>query len=292
MDRGCRDVRCCAHPSSFSRAERRRATSSRRACLRAAIPGLASDPRQSDQSSSRPRAEAASCFLTSASNDSMRAARAMGSSSLNWISGATRSWSCRARRERRCDATLSSPSNVACFSVALPSTLTYTRACRRSGLTSAPVTVTKPTMRGSFADSVRKVATSTRTASATRSARRVLRRSARRRSQCSSHLFLTIALEHVTDFDVVEVLHSYATLESLADFLDIVLESAQRRNVAVVNLDAVAHDANAPSTIDDPAPHRAPRYDTHLGDLEQLAHLGLAEHDLALFGTKHALQSG
>jgi hypothetical protein len=54
----------------------------------------------------------------------MRAARAMVSSSLNWISGATRSCSCFATRDLRNEATLSSPSKVACFSESLPRTLT------------------------------------------------------------------------------------------------------------------------------------------------------------------------
>src|ERR1051325_9418257 len=127
-------------------------------------------------------------------------------------------------------------SKVACFSLSLTSTLAYTRGWRRSGVTSAPVTVTKPTIRGSFADSVRKVATSTRTASATRSARRVLRRRASRRCQCASDLLLPVALEHVSDLEVVEVLDSNAALEAFAHFFDIVLEAAQRADVAVVNL--------------------------------------------------------
>src|SRR5712671_3239642 len=214
--RACRGDRCCARRKCVLRAGRRRATSFPPAYRLEANPG---------QSSSGPRPAAASCLLTSARSDSMRAARAMVSSSLNWISGATRSCSWRATRERRCDATLSSPSKVACFSVSLPSTLTYTRACRRSGLTSAPVTVTKPTIRGSFADSVRKVATSTRTASATRSARRVLRRRARRRSQCSRYLLLAVAFENIADLDVVEVLDANTALEAFTDFLHIVLEA-------------------------------------------------------------------
>src|SRR5688500_791963 len=129
-------------------------------------------------------------------------------------------------------------------------------------------------MRGSFAESVRKVATSTRIASATRSARRVLRRRARRRSQCASHLLLPVALEHIADFDVVEILHTDTALEALADFLHVVLEAAEGSDRAIVDLDAIANHADATLAVDDPAPDRAAGNDTHARNLEQLAHFG------------------
>src|SRR5205085_1788949 len=98
-------------------------------------------------------------------------------------------------------------------------------AWRRSAVTSTAVTVTKPTIRGSFAASVRKVATSARTASATRSARRVLRSGGR--LECARYLFLAVALDHVADFDVVEILDADAALETFAHFLRVVLEPAE-----------------------------------------------------------------
>src|SRR5450830_1550544 len=143
-------------------------------------------------------------------------------------------------------------------------------------------------MRGSFTDSVRNVATSTRTASATRSARRVLRRRAlgASPSRCSHatrardsrsrdckftstaqsprHLLLFVAFEHVAHLDVVEVFDANSALESVAHFLDVVLEAAQRRDGSVVDLHPVAEHAN----------------------------LGFAEHDLLLLGAKHALERG
>src|SRR5581483_1944607 len=54
-----------------------------------------------------------------------------------------------ARRAWRTPCAAASPSSVLCCARSEPSTLTKTRACRRSAVVSTPVTVTKP-MRGSF----------------------------------------------------------------------------------------------------------------------------------------------
>src|SRR5215207_4042343 len=106
---------------------------------------------------------------------------------------------------------------------------------------STPVTVTKPTIRGSFADEARNVAISSRTASATRSARRLLRRCGR--LERSRDLLLAIALDDVAHLDVVEVLDADTALETFAHFLHIVLEAAQRADGTFVNLGTVANDA-------------------------------------------------
>src|SRR4051812_43710500 len=60
-----------------------------------------------------------------------------------------------------------SPSSVAWRSGSSPSTLTYTRAWRRSGLVSTAVTVTNP-IRGSFRPSAIRAESTSRTASLTR----------------------------------------------------------------------------------------------------------------------------
>src|SRR6476646_5480858 len=97
-------------------------------------------------------------------------------------------------------------------------TLTNTLACRRSRVTSTPVTVTRPTTRGSFTDSARNVATSSRIASATRSGRRLPGGIARSRlwrgAERTRELFLAVALDHVADLDVVEVLDADTALEA------------------------------------------------------------------------------
>ncbi len=64
-------------------------------------------------------------------------------------------------------------------------------------------------------------------------------------------LFLAVALDDVADLDVVEVLDADTALEAFADFLHVVLEATQRADGAVVDLDAVADDANAARAVDD-----------------------------------------
>src|SRR5689334_15977500 len=113
---------------------------------------------------------------------------------------------------------------------------------------SAPVTVTKPTKRGSFARSVRKVAISSRTASATRSARLPLRRGGRR--ERTSYLFLSIALDHVADLEIIEVLDTDTALESFANFANVVLEASERADDTVVDLDAIPDYTHASLAID------------------------------------------
>src|SRR5205085_7847959 len=87
-----------------------------------------------------------------------------------------------------------------------------------------------------------------------------------------------------------EVLATDAPLEPLAHFLDVVLEAAQRCNVAVVYLAAVANHANARLSIDHAAAYRAAGNDPHARNLEQLADLGFAKHDFLLFGPQHSLE--
>src|SRR3954452_24025145 len=74
--------------------------------------------------------------------------------------------SSRATRACRTPCAAASPSSVFARLASEPSTLTKTRACRRSGEVSTPVTVTKP-IRGSFS-SPTPTETTSRTASLTR----------------------------------------------------------------------------------------------------------------------------
>src|SRR5215211_1664115 len=222
----------------------------------------------------------------------MRAAWEMLSSGLKLISGARRRRSARPTRERKCPATLANPSNVVARSASDPITLTNTLACRRSCVTSAPVTVTSPVMRGSFTSSARKVATSWRMAAATRSARRWSvatpgsgLRGGRERAR---HLFGAIALDDIADFDVVEVLDGDTTLEPFAHFAHVVLEPLERRDGPVEYLDTIANHANATLAVDDAAANRAAGDRPDARDLEHFAHFGLTQNNLALLGTKHS----
>src|SRR6185437_5573613 len=223
----------------------------------------------------------------------MREARAAVSSGRNEISGASRRRSDLPTRARKCPATLSSPSNVAARAESLPITLTNTVACRRSRVTSAPVTVTSPATRGSLTSVARKVATSSRIASATRSGRRFslaicgLRRGDGR-LEGSRELLGAVALDDVADLEVVEVLHADATLESFPHFASVVLEPLERRERTVEHLDAVPDDAHATLAVDDAIAHRATGDRADARDLEYLADFRLAQHHFALFRTEHA----
>src|SRR5581483_7724749 len=98
----------------------------------------------------------------------------------------------------------------------------------------------------------------------------------------SSPLLCPVALDNVTDLEVVEILDANAALEPGPDFLHVILEAPQRPDAPRVDLGAVPDHAHATFAIDDPGPHRAPGNDADLRDLEQLAHLGVAIDDLAL----------
>src|SRR5262245_21688996 len=110
----------------------------------------------------------------------------------------------------------------------------------------------------------------------------------RRRVERARHFFRAVALDDVADLDVVEVLDADTALESFADFARVVLEAFERRDRAVEHFDAVANEANASLTVDHAAANRATGDGADTRDLEDLAHLCLALHDLALFGAQHA----
>src|SRR6267143_2894607 len=94
-----------------------------------------------------------------------------------------------------------------------------------------------------------------------------------------------IGLDQVTDLDVVEVLDADPALEALAHFADVVFEALERGQRPVVDLDPVADHAHAGGPRDDAAAHEAAGDGADFGDLEQLAHLRLAQDDfLALRG--------
>src|SRR5688500_10634537 len=60
----------------------------------------------------------------------------------------------------------------------------------------------------------------------------------------------TVALDHVADLEVVEVLDADAALEALLDLLHVVLEAAERAEVAVVDLDRVADHADLGAALE------------------------------------------
>src|SRR5918998_5637161 len=81
-------------------------------------------------------------------------------------------------------------------------------------------------------------------------------------------------LEHVSLFDVVEVLHANAALESFAHRADVVAEAFEGGYVALVDHGAVAHHANAVVAEDLPARNVAAGDDPDVRNPEGLTHLG------------------
>src|SRR4051812_6838542 len=82
------------------------------------------------------------------------------------------------------------------------------------------------------------------------------RRSAGGRLEGARHLFSAIALDDITDLEIVEVLDADAALETLANFTHILLEATERRDGAVVDLDPVTDDARTSLPVHDTAAHR------------------------------------
>src|SRR5689334_17426403 len=78
------------------------------------------------------------------------------------------------------------------------------------------------------------------------------------RFEGARNLFGAIALDHVTHFEVVEVLDRDTALEALAHFAHVLLEATQRRNRAVVHFDAIANEPYPTLTVDHAASHPTP----------------------------------
>src|SRR5438094_4284441 len=110
------------------------------------------------------------------------------------------------------------------------------------------------------------------------------------RLEGARHLLRTVALDHVADLDVIEVLDADSALEALAYFAHVFLESPKRRYRAVIDLDSIADHANAPLTVDDATAYGAPSDGADARDLEHLAYLGFAENDLTLLGPQESLE--
>ena len=91
-----------------------------------------------------------------------------------------------------------------------------------------------------------------------------------------NHLSRTGNFEHlylVTDFDVVIVSDANTAFVTILDFLNVVLEASQRRDLAFVDHHIVAQQANASAARDRSVGDVAAGDDPDLGDLEGLANL-------------------
>src|SRR5688500_3018381 len=101
-----------------------------------------------------------------------------------------------------------------------------------------------------------------------------------------------VRLDDVADLEIVEVLDADTALETLTHLRHVVLEAAERRDDAVVDLGAVTNDAHAGLAIDDAVSNEAPGDYADARNLEQLAHLGFAADDFPLLRPQQTLERG
>lgn len=92
--------------------------------------------------------------------------------------------------------------------------------------------------------------------------------------------------DNIADLDVVEVFEADAALVALEDFADVVLEAAERGNLAVVHNHAVAEQTDAGVTGELAVDDMAARDGADLRHGEDFAHFGLAEVHLAADGSE------
>src|SRR5271165_6391134 len=98
-----------------------------------------------------------------------------------------------------------------------------------------------------------------------------------------------VSFDDVVGLDVVEVADLDAALEVLRDLFDIVLESLESLKRALVNLAALANQANLGAAFDDTLGDEAAGHGANLGDLEDLPDDGTTEVDFLDLGNQQSL---
>src|SRR5262245_2375082 len=91
-----------------------------------------------------------------------------------------------------------------------------------------------------------------------------------------------VGLDDVALLDLVPAGDHHAALVALLDLADVVLEPAQAADLALVDLDGVADDAQVRLPVDLALGDHAAGDRAHLRDRERLADLQLTHRDLAL----------
>ena len=104
----------------------------------------------------------------------------------------------------------------------------------------------------------------------------------------SLQLLVDEALDDVAFLDVVELFDLHAAFVTGGDFLNVVLEAAQRSKLALKNDDVVAVDAHAAVALDLAVLHIAAAHGADLGHAERLADLGVADDDFVELRREHA----
>src|SRR5690606_14895881 len=109
-----------------------------------------------------------------------------------------------------------------------------------------------------------------------------------RRLQRPGDLFDAEAFDDVALADVFVVLEGHAAFLAHLDFLDLVLEALERLELAFVDDDVVADEADARATLDHALGDTAAGDLADLGDVEHFEDFGIADKGLAPFGLQEA----
>ena len=112
----------------------------------------------------------------------------------------------------------------------------------------------------------------------------------RHRRQLARRLLELVALQAIVDVDLGEALQADAALVAERDFLDVVLEALERRDVAFPDEVLAAEQAHLGAALDDAVADHAASDRAELGHAERLAHFGVAEDDLFDDRREHAFQ--
>jgi hypothetical protein len=118
-------------------------------------------------------------------------------------------------------------------------------------------------------------------------ARRITRRTTVR-SKRPGDVLDPETLDDIASANVFVVLEGHAAFLPGIDFGDLVLEALQSLELAFVNDNAVADEANARATLDLALGDAATGHLADLGDVEHLQDLGIAEEGLPTFRREHA----
>ena len=100
------------------------------------------------------------------------------------------------------------------------------------------------------------------------------------------------ALDNVADLDIIELLDLHTALVAACNFLNVVLEAAQRCQLALVNNDIIAQHAHGAAALDLAVEDVAAGNGADLGDLVGLADLRMTDDDLLELRCEHALHCG
>src|SRR6202142_4792828 len=84
-------------------------------------------------------------------------------------------------------------------------------------------------------------------------------------------------LNGIAYLDVIEVGNAHAALHAVSHFAGIVLEALERRELALEDLLSIPHEANFRIALDGAVDHAATGNRAHLGDPEDVEHLGPAD---------------